>query len=107
MRNWVPKLLMVSILFVSMEGVADSVEDQVFHQTHHAHVDEVGGEWYPDTEGGGHTTESCEHFCHLHAVALITLYESFPLRAVQSFASIPSSQSFARAVPPPTPPPNH
>lgn len=104
MRNWIPKLLMVSVLFVSMEGVADSVDDQVFH---HTHVDEVGSEWSPDYDGDAHTSESCEHFCHLHAVGLVTLHESLTMRVVQSFVSNPSSQRFARAVPPPTPPPNH
>lgn len=106
MRNWVPKLLMVSILFVSMEGVAESVDDQSFHQTHHAHADEAGGEWHPDIEGDADAADSCEHFCHLHVVGLVAVHEPLAMPAVQLFASIPVSQSVARAVPPPDPPPN-
>ena len=106
MHNWVLKLLIVSLLFVSMEGFADSVDETSFHQTHHAHADEAGAEWFPDSDGSDHESEACEHFCHAHVVALTTQFSMPSLPRFQHLAPPIPAQVITRATAPPTPPPN-
>jgi len=106
MRHGVLKLLIATMLFVSMEGVAESVDDAVFHQTHHAHADNADDQWFPDSDGSEHEGESCEHFCHAHVVAL-TPYVSLPsLPKFRHYAPALSAHAATRGAAPPTPPPN-
>lgn len=106
MRDATLKLLMAAMLFVSMEGVAESVDDASFHQSHHAHADDSDGQWYPDSDGSDHDGEACEHFCHAHVVAL-TMQVSLPgMQKFRQFVPASSPQSVTRATAPPTPPPN-
>ncbi len=74
MRHWILKLVIASMLFVSMEGIADSVDETSFRQTHHAHAGDADNQWVPDSDGGDHEGDSCEHFCHVHVVALTTQF---------------------------------
>jgi len=105
MRDGIIKLLLVALLFVSMEGVAESVDEASFHQTHHAHADD-GTEWFPDSDGSEHEGDACEHYCHAHVVALTTQISLLGLHKFQHYVSGPSPQSVSRATAPPTPPPN-
>jgi len=105
MRDGILKFLIAAMLFVSVEGMAESVDETSFHQTHHAHVDD-GAEWFPDSDGGDHEGEACEHFCHAHVFAL-TLQISVPdLPRSRGFLSVPAVHTVNRATAPPTPPPN-
>ena len=97
---------MVSMLFVSVEGVAESVDDNSFHQTHHAHADDMENNWFPDSDGDDHTADSCEHFCHLHALGLIVTYTAPDIDTFQFFQITRFEQGLERTVAPPTPPPN-
>ena len=106
MHNWVLKLVIVSLLFVSMEGFADSVDETSFHQTHHAHADEAGAEWFPDSDGSDHESEACEHFCHAHVVALIARFSTPSLPVFQHYSPLIPTLASTRATAPPTPPPN-
>ncbi len=106
MHNWVLKLVIVSLLFVSMEGFADSVDETSFHQTHHAHADEAGAEWFPDSDGSDHEGEACEHFCHAHVVALTTRFSMPILPRFRHLAPPIPGQVISRPTAPPTPPPN-
>jgi len=106
MRDVILKLVIAAMLFVSMESVAESVDDASFHQTHHAHADDAGNQWFPDSDGSDHESEACEHFCHAHVVA-VTAQVSVPsMQKFQQFVSPPSACSVTRATAPPTPPPN-
>ena len=106
MRDGILKLLIAALLFVSMESVAEPVDDTSFHQTHHAHADDSENQWFPDSDGSDHESEACEHFCHAHVVAL-TMQVSLPgLQKFQQYVPAPSPQSVTRATAPPTPPPN-
>jgi len=100
------KLLIAAMLFVSMEGVAESVDDASFHQTHHTHVDDVGNQWFPDSDGSDHESDACEHFCHAHVVALIMQATLPDMQKFQLFVPASAPQSVTRATAPPTPPPN-
>ncbi len=106
MHNWVLKLVVVSLLFVSIEGVAESVDDASFHQTHHVHADGPGNQWFPDSDDSDHEGAACEHFCHAHVVA-VTAQVSLPnMPKFRQFVPAPSACSVTRATAPPTPPPN-
>ena len=106
MRTGILTLFIASMLFVSMEGVAESVDDASFHQTHHAHADDAGNQWFPDSDGSDHESDACEHFCHTHVV-VVTAQVSLPsLQKFQQFVSVPATCSVTRATAPPTPPPN-
>ena len=106
MHNWVLKLVVVSLLFVSMEGIADSVDEASFHQTHHAHADEPGAEWFPDSDGSDHGGDACEHFCHAHGVALTPQITLPNVSMSRSFDSALVEHAVTRSTAPPTPPPN-
>jgi len=106
MRDGILKLFIVSMLFVSMEGVADSVDEVSFHQTHHAHVDSSGDQWFPDSDGGDHEGESCEHFCHAHVVALATQVSLPSMPMFRHDIPALAAHSSSRSTAPPTPPPN-
>ncbi len=105
MRFWILHLLIATMLFTSMESVAESVDDGIFHQTHHAHVDDLN-QWYPDSDGDEHDSENCEHFCHAHAIAL-TSHELAPQPSASRYFEVTrSTESRKRYATPPTPPPN-
>ena len=106
MSSHIIKLLIVSMLFVSMEAVVESVDDASFHQTHHAHADESGDQWFPDSDGSDHEGDACEHFCHAHVVAVSSQISMPSMQNFQGFVLPPSVYSVTRAVAPPTPPPN-
>ena len=106
MRNVILKLVIASMLFVSMEGVAEPVDDESFHQTHHAHADDSGNQWYPDSDGSDHESDACEHFCHAHVIALTAEISVPSLQKFQEFVATHSAYSAIRATAPPTPPPN-
>ena len=48
MRDVILKLVIAAMLYVSMEGMAEPVDETSFHKTHHAHADD-GNQWYPDS----------------------------------------------------------
>ena len=54
MRDWILKLLIASILFVSVEGAAESVDDESFHQTQHSQSDNADNQWIPDSDRNDH-----------------------------------------------------
>ena len=105
MRDGIIKLLIATMLFVSVEGMAESVDETSFHQTHHAHAED-GAEWFPDADGSDHEGEACEHFCHVHVVALTPQISVPSLPRSRSFHRVPSVYTVHRATAPPTPPPN-
>ena len=104
MRDAIVKLAIAAMLFVSMEGIAEPIDETSFHQTHHAHADE-GNEWFPDTDGSDHEGEACEHFCHVHVVALTSQISVPSLQRSRGFLHAPSDYTAHRATAPPTPPP--
>jgi hypothetical protein len=106
MRAFVLKTFIVALLFAGLEGAAESVGDTDFHQTHHAHADDVDNQWVPDSDGSDHEGDSCEHFCHAHAVALTTQF-SFPsMPMIQYDVPVHSAHTVTRRAAPPIPPPN-
>lgn len=105
MRFWILHLLVATMLFASMEGVAETVDDEIFHQTHHAHVDDLN-QWCPDSDSYERDSENCEHFCHAHAIALISHEPAPQLAPSRYFEVARSTESRKRYTAPPTPPPN-
>ena len=105
MKPWIPHLLVIAVLATSMEGASEPMEDNTFHQTHHSHADDPT-QWYPDGDGDEHDSDSCEHFCHLHAVGLFGHLSLPDLNAPNAF--VPGRHFWHLAPPtaPPTPPPN-
>lgn len=106
MRNCVLQFLILSMLLVSMEGVAESIDDASFHQTHHAHAEDAGSQWYPDSDGNDHESDACEHFCHAHVIAVAAQISLPNLQKFQQFVPTSSACSVTRTTAPPTPPPN-
>jgi len=106
MRDGILKLLIATMLFVSMEGVAESVDEMSFHQTHHAHADDGGEQWFPDADGDDHDGDSCDHFCHAHAVALTAQFELGAVPLFGDFIPLRLIRTATCSTAPPTPPPN-
>jgi len=108
MRNWLLKFLIVAMLFVSMEGVAEPIDEAGFHSAHHAHshVDDVGDHWVPDSDSSEPDDESCAHFCHGHVVALTAQISLPGVPMTRQGAPASSVHCTTRAAAPPTPPPN-
>jgi len=94
------------MFFVSIEGAAESNDELSFHQTHHAHADDSGDEWFPDSDGSDHEGDACEHFCHAHVVVLSSDIESTIEPQFQFFVTLPPARNVIRSAAPPTPPPN-
>ena len=105
MREVILKLAIVAMLFVSMEGTAETIDETTFHKTHHAHVDD-GAEWFPDSDGSDHEGEACEHFCHVHVVVLVSEVALPTLPVSIGSIVVQADDSFTRGTAPPTPPPN-
>lgn len=105
MRDVVLKIVISAMLFVSMEGTAEDIDETSFHQTHHAHADD-GTEWFPDSDGSDHEGDACEHFCHIHVVALTPQISLPVLQRSRSLLYVPPVCTVDRATSPPTPPPN-
>ena len=106
MRDWIFKLIIVSILFVSIEGVGERVDDMDFHKTHHAHTGDASGNWFPDNDGDDHSGSSCEHFCHFHTVGMVSQLSFMAIDGRSSFEEKSPLHRIARIAEPPTPPPN-
>jgi hypothetical protein len=106
MRDGMLILLIASMLFVSMEGVADSVDEASFHQTHHVHADGGGDQWYPDVDGDEHECDTCEHFCHAHVVAMSVQVESVNEAKLHFFVPAASTHTVTYGVEPPSRPPD-
>ena len=106
MRNGILKLLMATMLFVSMEGMADSVDEVSFHQTHHAHADAVENQWFPDSDGDDHKGDACEHFCHAHVVGLTSQFVLANVPQFRYFVPALPTRTVTHSTAPPTPPPN-
>lgn len=106
MHNWVLKILIAAMLFVSMEGVAKAVDEASFHQTHHAHADDADDRWFPDSDGSDHEGDSCEHFCHGHVVALTTRISLPSMPKLRHYVLAIPAHAITRDTTPPTPPPN-
>ena len=105
MRDVILKSVIVAMLFVTMESTAEPVDETSFHQTHHAHADD-GAEWFHDTDGSDHDGEACEHFCHVHVVALTSQMSVPSLPTSRDLLHVPPVYTVHRATAPPTPPPN-
>ena len=97
--------LMIALLATSLEGAAEPVDDNAFHQTHHSHADDAN-QWYSDHDGDEHDSDACEHFCHLHAVGLVGHVSLPQLDVPNAFVPGRGNAYHERATAPPTPPPN-
>lgn len=104
MRDGTLKLLIATMLFVSMEGMANAMDELNFHQAHHA--DDAGAQWFPNSDGDAHEGDACEHFCHAHVVGLTTQVILAIVAHVQYYLTAPPAHAVTHSVPPPTPPPN-
>lgn len=94
------------MLFVSVESAAESIDELSFHQTHHAHADDSGDEWFSDSDGSDHEGDACEHFCHAHGVVLSSDVKAIDIPQDQFFVVPHPTLSISRAAAPPIPPPN-
>jgi hypothetical protein len=106
MRDGILKLLIACMLFVSMEGTADAVDALSFHQTHHAHVNDSGNQWFPDSDGDDHESDACEHFCHAHSVGLTGQLVLANVPRYRIYVPVPPARTLTHSIAPPTPPPN-
>ena len=106
MRDRILMLVIASMLFVSMEGFADSVDEASFHQTHHSHAEDGDNLWFPDSDGNDHKSEACEHFCHAHVVGLTSEVTVAGLPKFRAFVSAHPAHIVIYSPAPPTPPPN-
>lgn len=110
MRSSICQLIVVSLIFVSLEGAADVVTEGVPHGTDEVHQSEFG---HPLKAHDGESSdtelddEHCQHCCHGHSAAVAARFESIktPLTSNRYRSGRSANhRDFARA--PPTPPPN-
>ena len=110
MRFLICHIVILSVLFVSLEGAADMVMDGVPHGDDTAHQSEFG---HPLEEHDGSVPDSeldgdhCNHCCHGHSSTITSQVASViaPVIASDSRAEHNNQvRNFAQA--PPTPPPN-
>ncbi len=106
MHRKIVRLVIASLLFVSMEGVADVVDELSFHQTHHAHADDAENQWFPDSDGDDHDGDACEHFCHAHFVGLTSQIMLANVPQFRNYTPQFSAYELTHSSAPPTPPPN-
>jgi len=106
MRIWVFNLLVASMLFMSLESAAESMDDQSFHQAHHFQSGDSGDQWSPNSGGNDHDGDTCEHYCHAHVVALATQVSLPSLPKFRQFAPSFLTPAISCGAAPPTPPPN-
>ncbi len=105
MRDVVLKIVIAAMLFVTVEGTAEAIDETSFHQTHHAHTED-GTEWFPDSDGSDHEGDACEHFCHTHVVALTPQVSLPVLPKSRSLLQVLPVNAAGRAPASPIPPPN-
>lgn len=110
MRSLIGQIVIVSLLFVSLEGTTDVVTDgvphgdEVSHQSEFGHSLEKHDGSVPDSELDG---DHCEHCCHGHSSTITSQLASniAPEVSGDRLADHRNHlQNFAQA--PPTPPPN-
>ena len=110
MHRFVSQIVIVSLLFMSMEGATDIPLDSVPHRDDAAHLSEFGHALdkhdgsVPDSELDG---DHCEHCCHGHCSTIVSQVGSciVPLSTDERRGANQSHlRNFAQA--PPTPPPN-
>lgn len=106
MHRTIAKLIIASMLFVSMDGVADSLDDFSLHQANHTHADDGGAQWFPDSEGATDDGNSGEHFCHAHVFGPTTQVMLADVPHSRNYLIAPPAQPVTYDVAPPTPPPN-
>jgi len=110
MKSFWSIVVILSVLFASLEGAADVAidgiphGDEVTHEQEFGHsLDRHGGE-QSDTELDG---DHCDHCCHGHTSSLVAAIAAFSTTTFLSGQPIGRSANilnFAQA--PPTPPPN-
>ena len=110
MRSFACQLVVVSLLFVSVEGATDIVIDGIPHGEAAAHQQEFGhslddhnGDLSDRELDGDH----CDHCCHVHAVSITTSAPAI-LLADLTTRQVPAQSDSIVGLPqaPPTPPPN-
>ncbi len=108
MRAFIDKLVIVSLLFVSLEGATEVIEDVVPAGYNTGHPHELGhtvdiDNTEIDTE---FDCEQCKHCCHVHSSSLSPQVSTITMTFVRIDLRIGRSahvRNFAQA--PPTPPP--
>jgi len=102
MRNKILKLLIASMLFVSMEGMADSMDEVTFESSQSA-VDS-GNQSVSDADVDD--GDSCNHYCHAHFVGLLANQTLPNVPQPFLFSPVLRTQVSTYSSAPPTPPPN-
>jgi hypothetical protein len=102
--------VMISVLFVSLEGTTDVVMDGVLHGDDVVHHSEFG---YSLEDHDGSVTDSelnddhCQHCCHGHSSTITSQVDSIVAPVLAGDRRVDNQidvRNFAQA--PPTPPPN-
>ena len=100
-----PRILILSLVLVSLEAMSDLDIGDLLHNDDQSHLKEFGhglsshGGEISDEELDG---EHCQHCCHGHCAATPTLTDRHLDNQVSSYAGRHVSQVLV----PPTPPPN-
>ncbi|MEL7025277.1 MAG: hypothetical protein AAGL69_16205 [Pseudomonadota bacterium] len=110
MRRFVSQIVILSMLFMSIEGASDMLLDGVPHGNDAAHAAEFG---HALDKHDGSVSDSqldgdhCEHCCHGHCTAIVSQVDPCvaPLSTDERRGANQNVlRNFAQA--PPTPPPN-
>ena len=105
MRDLLLKLVIVAMLFVTLEGTAEPFDEETSHQTHHAHAD-GGDQRVHEDDADDHECEACRHFCHVHVIALPSQTTTPEPLMIGASVLSPSIRFVTRNTSPPTPPPD-
>jgi hypothetical protein len=106
MRFFVCVTIILSMLFLSLDGAIDIASEG---HPHEDAAEPVDADAVAAAEPGEDTdTEHnhCEHCCHGHVSSIVVQLPSMPFHATATGFSPPVAFSFRHSKAPPTPPPN-
>ena len=104
-----PRILILSLILVSLEAMSDLDIGDLLHNDDQSHLKEFGhglsshGGELSDEELDG---EHCQHCCHGHCAATPTVTELSTDRHLDNQVSSYAGQHVSQVLVPPTPPPN-
>jgi hypothetical protein len=107
MRLYICRLLVVSVLFMSTEGLWDMAKEAHPHSDVYAHQVDAD---HSSADGKNPLTEDCQdhcsNYCHGHFSVIPGNDARFSLNSADKYQILATTQLSATPRAPPTPPPN-
>ncbi len=106
MREKLLKLLIAAMLFASMEGMADSIDNLTIGLASDAGSLDSANQPLLDDNADDSEGDLYNHYCHAHFVGLMTNYAVVSPPRYRFFSPAAPSRAVVISAAPPIPPPN-